>query len=338
MKRVSLLIVLIAAVVAAAVLVRSGIGERSGSAATTRADTTASPSPQAATAAARAPQTAAGAGAAALEYLKARERWVLAGPALDRVGWNEAGPPVGGWFVPGSTDAMREWFVLLGKWETAGRAGVRYASVDDLQASLRYVGLREGGAEALVIAHVSADIGATPLRGSDDAWGESDDTLHRLALIWMGATWRVDSDRYVDGATVRYLRAAGAPAAMIEAARRQLALAGYGAKGPAQAVATVRRFFILTARHRYAAAQRLVAKGGTWRSQALGKNIAGIRYLSAEFEKGTRDKVLLYVHFWADAVKVRAGSLSKGENALFVYLVRDAKTGGWRLFDGGSGP
>jgi len=337
MKRVSLLIVLIAAVVAAAVLVRSGIGERSGSAATTRADTTASPSPQAATAAARAPQTAAGAGAAALEYLKARERWVLAGPALDRVGWNEAGPPVGGWFVPGSTDAMREWFVLLGKWETAGRAGVRYASVDDLQASLRYVGLREGGAEALVIARVSAGIGARPL-GKGDTWGESEDTLHRLTLFWLGNAWKVESDSYAEANTVRYLRAAGAPAAMIEAARRQLALAGYGAKGPAQAVATVRRFFILTAQHRYAAAQRLVAKNGTWRAREFGENVSGLRYLSAQFEKGTRDEVLLYVHYWAAGVKVRAGSEAPGENALFFYLVRDAKTGGWRLLDGGTGP
>jgi len=281
--------------------------------------------------------TAAGAGTAALAYLKARERWILASPPIRTVGWNEPGPLVGDWFVPGSADAMREWFVLLGKWEQAGLWHVSYSSVENLHVALQYAGLREGGSEALVIGRVSADIGARPL-GKGDMWGESEDTLHRLTLIWMGNAWRVDSDSYVDANTVRDLRTAGAPAAMIEAARRQLALAGYGAKGPAQALATVRRFFALTAQHRYAAAQRLVATNGTWRAREFGENVGGLRYLSAEFLKGTRDEVLLYVRYWAASVKVRAGSEAPGENGLFFYLVRNAKTGGWQLLTGGSGP
>ncbi len=166
----------------------------------------------------------------------------------------------------------------------------------------------------------------------EDAQGEPVDSsnvvTHDLLLCRSRADWLIVSDDYLDPATPKYLRLAGAPAWMVREARVALRQAGY-VRPPNAAVETVRRYLTLLDRRRVSEAGRLLVPSLGGRRLEFG--VAHVKFLSAGLEGPLRDGTLTLGVDFLVTDSVPPCDWENGRHQLSFELVRDEGSGVWRI-------
>jgi hypothetical protein len=210
------------------------------------------------------------AGRAAVAYLQARATAAVTPLAL-------AALPA--FFVPRSPDIARETYLARGKhaqWTEHGWPPAK--TVDSLDPSS--VSLTVQNRDARFAGHAT-DI-TSFASGRSDQEGEGLD--HTIALKSVGGRWLVQEDAYVSYGDPLQLAKGGAPRQMVAAATT--AASTLGQAGPAQiaaAAGVVRTFVRLVDQGHYLAAQRLVRRGSHVSAPELGREVAHLKVLRADF-------------------------------------------------------
>ncbi len=210
------------------------------------------------------------AGRAAVAYLHARASAAVTPAAL-------AALPV--FFVPRSPDIAYETYLARGRRAQWIEYGWRAAkTIDSLDPSS--VSLTVQNRDASFAGHAT-DI-TSFASGRSVQEGEGLD--HTLALKWVGGRWLVQEDKYVSDGAPGQLVKGGAPQQMVAAAAAVASTLEQA--GPAQiaaATGVVRTFVRLVDQDRYLAAQRLVRRGSHVSAPELGREVAHLKVLRADF-------------------------------------------------------